>query len=125
MRVAWQQCRCAPPGLLGLDGFCTRCRPGVDPDPRDHIAWDDGPDDVAPDDDDDEPDDDVLPAWCAGLAYSADRDVATLRIQLLDATGQLATVHLEMTPGNLRALVDALTKCLDRASERARVLDVS
>lgn len=63
---------------------------------------------------------DELPSWCGGVMYRADVD--TLALMTFD--GEPGAVELEMTPAEARALVEALSACLTRAAQAARILDV-
>lgn len=66
-----------------------------------------------------------LPAWCGGVLYQSAEDVLILRTQV--PASQYAIkhlLHLEMTPTQARALLDALAQCLTRAEAASKILDV-
>lgn len=67
-----------------------------------------------------------LPTWCGGVLYNGTDDVLTLRARVpASEYGDPHLLHLEMTPEQARALVDALGQCLSRAEAAAKVLDVT
>lgn len=67
-----------------------------------------------------------LPTWCGGVLYNGTDDVLTLRAKVPASEYAIEHVlNLEMTPDQARALVDALSQCLNRAEAAAKVLDVT
>jgi len=66
-----------------------------------------------------------LPPWCGGVLYSADEDVLTLRAQVpASEYAHEHLVHFEMTPQAAGALMNALSQCLARAEQAAKLIDV-
>jgi hypothetical protein len=66
-----------------------------------------------------------LPPWCGGVLYKSADDVLMLRVQV--PTSEYAIehlLHLEMTPTQARAVLDALAQCLTRAESASKILDV-
>lgn len=58
-----------------------------------------------------------LPDWLRGLTYSAERDVIVVSLYEYN-------VELEMTPAEAGAVINALSLCLARAEQAAKVIDV-
>lgn len=98
------KCFCVPPGVFGLDGYCTKCRP---------VAGD-----VRM-----EPERDIveLPQWCKGVSYSAEHDVVIFTVLIPTDRGPVP-VQLAAVPDDAEQVALAITRCVERS--RRSVLDV-